>query len=70
MALIVDKHRPRSLDSLTYHHELSSRLQSLVRSTHRVKGMITTNLEYHRPRAATFLTSSSTVPQAQERRLG
>jgi hypothetical protein len=30
MALIVDKHRPRSLDSLTYHEELSERLRSLV----------------------------------------
>lgn len=31
MALIVDKHRPRSLDALTYHDELSERLRSLVR---------------------------------------
>ena len=30
MALIVDKHRPRSLDELTYHDELSERLRSLV----------------------------------------
>jgi hypothetical protein len=30
MALIVDKHRPRSLDTLTYHEELSDRLRSLV----------------------------------------
>ena len=30
MALIVDKHRPRSLDDLTYHDELSQRLRSLV----------------------------------------
>jgi hypothetical protein len=30
MALIVDKHRPRSLDALTYHDELSERLRSLV----------------------------------------
>lgn len=30
MALIVDKHRPRSLEALTYHGELSDRLQSLV----------------------------------------
>lgn len=30
MALIVDKHRPRSLDQLTYHPELSERLKSLV----------------------------------------
>ncbi|OLN92119.1 Replication factor C subunit 5 [Colletotrichum chlorophyti] len=32
MALIVDKHRPRSLESLTYHHELSERLGSLAQS--------------------------------------
>ncbi|KAL2891306.1 Replication factor C subunit 5 [Ceratocystis lukuohia] len=30
MALIVDKHRPRTLDGLTYHPELSSRLRSLA----------------------------------------
>ena len=30
MALIVDKHRPRSLDQLTYHDDLSNRLRSLV----------------------------------------
>ncbi|RAH41900.1 uncharacterized protein BO95DRAFT_476224 [Aspergillus brunneoviolaceus CBS 621.78] len=28
----IDKHRPRSLDSLTYHPELSSRLKSLAQS--------------------------------------
>ncbi|KAK2780379.1 DNA replication factor c subunit [Colletotrichum kahawae] len=32
MALIVDKHRPRSLDALTYHQELSDRLGSLAQS--------------------------------------
>ena len=32
MALIVDKHRPRTLDTLTYHEELSDRLRSLVRT--------------------------------------
>lgn len=30
MALIVDKHRPRSLDTLTYHPELTDRLRALV----------------------------------------
>ncbi|KAK0613601.1 P-loop containing nucleoside triphosphate hydrolase protein [Immersiella caudata] len=30
MALIVDKHRPKSLDDLTYHDELSKRLRSLA----------------------------------------
>ncbi|KAG8164484.1 hypothetical protein KVR01_006402 [Diaporthe batatas] len=32
MALIVDKHRPRSLDQLSYHTELSERLRSLAQS--------------------------------------
>ncbi|KEZ46215.1 Replication factor C subunit 5 [Scedosporium apiospermum] len=32
MALIVDKHRPRSLDALTYHSELSDRLRALAQS--------------------------------------
>jgi hypothetical protein len=31
MALLVDKHRPRSLDQLSYHKDLSERLRSLVR---------------------------------------
>ena len=30
MALLVDKLRPRTLDALTYHPELSDRLRSLV----------------------------------------
>lgn len=30
MALLVDKLRPRTLDALTYHHDLSARLKSLV----------------------------------------
>ena len=33
MALLVDKHRPRSLDALSYHPELSDRLKALVRLT-------------------------------------
>ncbi|KAI9792420.1 MAG: Replication factor C (RF-C) subunit [Peltula sp. TS41687] len=32
MALLVDKHRPRSLKALTYHHDLSDRLESLAQS--------------------------------------
>ncbi|OJJ47123.1 hypothetical protein ASPZODRAFT_132069 [Penicilliopsis zonata CBS 506.65] len=32
MALLVDKLRPRSLDSLSYHHDLSARLKSLAQS--------------------------------------
>lgn len=31
MALLVDKHRPRSLEGLTFHDDLSKRLKSLVR---------------------------------------
>ena len=31
MALLVDKYRPRSLEALTYHQDLSERLKSLVR---------------------------------------
>lgn len=34
MALIVDKHRPRSLGDLTFHDELSKRLRSLVSFIH------------------------------------
>lgn len=30
MALLVDKHRPRNLEALNYHSELSERLRSLV----------------------------------------
>ncbi|EON68028.1 replication factor C subunit 5 [Coniosporium apollinis CBS 100218] len=32
MALLVDKHRPRSLDKLSYHHDLSERLRALAQS--------------------------------------
>jgi replication factor C subunit 3/5 len=31
MALLVDKHRPRTLGELTYHPELTQRLSALVR---------------------------------------
>lgn len=31
MALLVDKLRPKSLDALTYHPDLSARLSSLAR---------------------------------------
>ena len=30
MALLVDKHRPRNLEALDYHPELSDRLRALV----------------------------------------
>ncbi|EER25394.1 Activator 1 38 kDa subunit, putative [Coccidioides posadasii C735 delta SOWgp] len=32
MALLVDRQRPRTLDALTYHHELSARLKALAQS--------------------------------------
>ncbi|KAI9718243.1 MAG: hypothetical protein M1812_004233 [Candelaria pacifica] len=32
MALLVDKHRPRSLEALSYHQDLSARLKSLAQS--------------------------------------
>ncbi|KAF2096787.1 replication factor C subunit 5 [Rhizodiscina lignyota] len=32
MALLVDKHRPRSLETLSYHQDLSDRLKSLAQS--------------------------------------
>ncbi|KAI9885980.1 MAG: hypothetical protein M1823_002202 [Watsoniomyces obsoletus] len=32
MALLVDKHRPKSLGALSYHHDLSARLSSLAQS--------------------------------------
>ena len=31
MALLVDRYRPRSLDALTFHTDLSKRLRALVR---------------------------------------
>ena len=31
MALLVDRLRPRTLEALTYHHDLSARLKALVR---------------------------------------
>jgi hypothetical protein len=34
MALLVDKHRPRNLEALSYHPELSDRLRALVSSAH------------------------------------
>jgi hypothetical protein len=46
MALLVDKLRPRTLDALTYHPDLSDRLRSLVREP--------------RPRNMTALTQAAT----------
>jgi len=33
MALLVDKYRPKTLDQLDYHPELSGRLRALVSSS-------------------------------------
>ncbi len=67
MALLVDKHRPRSLEALTYHHELSARLKSLVGShvlTLRV------DADSCRHKVETSPTSWSTVRPERARRLG
>lgn len=34
MALLVDKHRPRNLEALSYHPDLSERLKALVSNSH------------------------------------
>lgn len=65
MALLVDKLRPRSLDALTYHQDLSSRLSSLVRcpcvdSSHHANAA-----RLHPPTSHTYC---STVPLAPARR--
>lgn len=39
MALLVDKLRPRSLDALSYHPDLSARLKSLVSKTYPVSNL-------------------------------
>ena len=69
MALIVDKHRPKSLDALTYHEELSERLRSLVLS---IPPPSETQLLTVRPRhnMEIFPTFLSTALPAQARRRG
>jgi hypothetical protein len=64
MALLVDKLRPRSLDTLTYHPELSNRLSSLVRALPEI--YIYSNIP--RPHPPTSPTSSSTAPLAPAKR--
>jgi replication factor C subunit 3/5 len=55
MALLVDKLRPRTLDALSYHPELSDRLRSLVRSpTLRNMNIILTQGALHRRTAEIF----------------
>jgi hypothetical protein len=63
MALLVDKLRPRSLDTLTYHPELSNRLSSLVRPS---PPSHTSNSP--RPHPPTFPTSSSMALAAPAKR--
>lgn len=56
MALLVDKLRPKTLDALTYHPELSDRLRSLVSrpSTRQVKQELNFREPDCRLKAATF----------------
>jgi hypothetical protein len=68
MALLVDKLRPRSLESLTYHKDLSERLASLVGLV--LLQLLGTLAEYDfRPPPLTFHTSSSSDHQALARKL-
>lgn len=84
MALVVDKHRPRSLDQLTYHDDLSDRLRSLVGSfasyiscpsySLYILYIVYTRTWFHtykipsRHNPVTFLISSSTDPPAPVKR--
>ena len=66
MALLVDKYRPRSLEALTYHENLSERLRSLVRPfPWSATTLLTVNL---RRKAETSPISWFTDRQARERR--
>lgn len=69
MALLVDKHRPRNLEALSYHPELSDRLRALVRmpATPSIRHS-TTNATLCRHKAATFHTSSYMGPLGRARR--
>lgn len=68
MALLVDKHRPRSLDALTYHKDLSERLRSLVCPTnYQSKWLHTHNA--HRLKAAISLICLFMDHLAQGKRL-
>lgn len=69
MALLVDKHRPRNLEALSYHPELSDRLRALVRTPSKSSSrQNATNATLYRHKAATFHISSYTVLLAQARR--
>ena len=67
MALLVDKHRPRSLDQLSYHDDLSERLRSLVSLPfHSPTPQLTPLPPRHNPETSPIF--SSTVPLAQARK--
>lgn len=69
MALLVDKHRPRSLEALSYHHDLSARLKALVSSPHFTPEVYEQHLtDSSRHKSAISLTSSSTALLVQARR--
>lgn len=70
MALLVDKLRPRTLDSLSYHPELSERLRSLVRAhpLTKVDRLLMQRLLDYRLKAEISLTYSSTDHPEQARR--
>jgi hypothetical protein len=69
MALLVDKHRPRNLEALSYHPELSDRLRALVRKPTTSFGrQSTTNAALYRHKAVTFHIFSYMVPLAQARK--
>jgi hypothetical protein len=67
MALLVDKLRPRSLESLTYHKDLSERLASLVGSPFALILSVLADSD-SRPRQPTSHTFSSSDPPALARR--
>jgi hypothetical protein len=54
MALLVDKLRPRNLDALSYHPELSDRLRSLVRDLIPPHGQLSQDI-FNRRKAETSL---------------
>src|SRR5271155_1203941 len=63
MSLWVDKHRPRTLEKLTYNNSLSKSLKAIVPLDSNPR------LNVSRPHPLTFPTCSCTVPLAQARRL-
>lgn len=75
-SLFVDKHRPKTLSSLSYHSELSARLEALVRNLcslrqlllEAVSGTLTFSSFFPHRRRAIFLTPSSMVHREQGRR--